>query len=48
VESEIRRLPPIVDVYLDRPAVISEITAGSAALLVNFGASDAALLFPIS
>jgi beta-glucosidase len=37
-------LPTIVDIYLDRPAVIPEIAAESAALLANFGASDAALL----
>ncbi len=38
------RVPTVVDIYLDRPAVIPEIAAGSAALLANFGASDAALL----
>ena len=37
-------LPTIVDVYLDRPAVIPEIAAASKGLLVNFGASDEALL----
>lgn len=36
--------PTIVDIYLDRPAVIPEIAAASAALLANFGASDAAVL----
>lgn len=38
------RVPTVVDIYLDRPAVIPEIAAASAALLANFGASDAALL----
>jgi beta-glucosidase len=38
------RVPTIVDIYLDRPAVIPEIAAHSAALLANFGASDGALL----
>jgi beta-glucosidase len=38
------RVPTIVDIYLDRPAVIPEIAARSAALLANFGANDAALL----
>jgi beta-glucosidase len=38
------QVPAIVDLYLDRPAVIPEIAAGAAALLVNFGASDAAVL----
>jgi len=38
------QVPTIVDVYLDRPAVIPEIAAKSAGLLANFGASDAAVL----
>jgi beta-glucosidase len=38
------QVPTIVDIYLDRPAVIPEIAEQSAALLANFGASDAALL----
>jgi beta-glucosidase len=38
------KAPTIVDIYLDRPAVIPEIAEQSAALLANFGASDAALL----
>ena len=38
------QVPTIVDIYLDRPAVIPEIAAQSAALLANFGASDAAVL----
>jgi beta-glucosidase len=42
--SVLRQVPTIVDIYLDRPAVIPEIAEHSAALLVNFGASDAALL----
>lgn len=37
-------VPTIVDLYLDRPAVIPEISAKSKALLANYGASDAALL----
>ena len=39
-----RALPTIVDIYLDRPAVIPEIAQACAALLANFGASDAAVL----
>ncbi len=39
-----RQVPTIVDIYLDRPAVIPEIAAESAVLLANFGASDAAVL----
>ena len=37
-------VPTIVDIYLDRPAVIPEINAKAKALLANYGASDAALL----
>lgn len=39
-----RQVPTIVDMFLDRPAVIPEIVAESAALLANFGASDTAIL----
>jgi beta-glucosidase len=38
------KLPTIVVLYLDRPAVIPEIAEGAAALLVEFGAHDAAVL----
>lgn len=38
------KVPTIVDIYLERPAVIPEIAEASAALLANFGASDEALL----
>lgn len=37
-------VPAIVDIYLDRPAVIPEIAAASKGLLANFGANDRALL----
>jgi beta-glucosidase len=40
----LERVPTIVDIYLDRPAVIPEIAEKSAGLLANFGASDAAVL----
>ncbi|MCY3867638.1 MAG: glycoside hydrolase family 3 C-terminal domain-containing protein [Chloroflexi bacterium] len=36
--------PTIVDIYLERPAVIPEIAAACAGLVANFGASDAAAL----
>jgi beta-glucosidase len=42
--SILARVPTVVDIYLDRPALIPEIAEQSAALLANFGASDAALL----
>ncbi len=38
------KVPTVVDIYLDRPAVMPEIAAASVALLANFGASDEALL----
>ena len=37
-------VPTIVDIYLDRAAVIPEIAGGAAALLADFGASDATLV----
>jgi len=37
-------IPTIVDIYLDRPAVIPEINAKAKGLLADFGASDAAVL----
>ena len=40
----LKTVPAIVDIYLQRPAVIPEIAAESAGLLANFGASDAAVL----
>ena len=40
----LEQVPTIVDISLDRPAVIPEIAEKSAGLLVDFGASDAAVL----
>ena len=42
--SLINKLPSIVDIYTDRPAVIPEIASASRGLLANYGCSDAALL----
>jgi beta-glucosidase len=39
-----KTVPTIVDIYLDRPAVIPEISQSSKALIANYGASDAALM----
>jgi beta-glucosidase len=39
-----QRVPTVVDVYLDRAAVMPEIAQGAAALLGDFGATDGALL----
>lgn len=39
-----RSIPTIVDIYLDRPAVIPEIAESAAAVLGNFGASDEVIL----
>ncbi|MDE2637987.1 MAG: glycoside hydrolase family 3 C-terminal domain-containing protein [Chloroflexota bacterium] len=50
-EAEIRRVqaiaaqtPTIIDIYLERPAVMPELADAAAGLVANFGASDAALL----
>jgi beta-glucosidase len=40
----VERVPTIVVIYLDRPAVIPEISAKAAALLADYGASDEAVL----
>jgi beta-glucosidase len=40
----LKKVPTVVDIYLDRPAVIPEIAAASKELLANFGANDEALL----
>ena len=37
------RVPTIIDIYLDRPAVIPELAEAAIGLLANFGASDAAV-----
>ncbi|MEV7136261.1 glycoside hydrolase family 3 N-terminal domain-containing protein [Arthrobacter sp. NPDC093128] len=38
-----RKVPTVVDIYLDRPAVIPEISRSAAAVVANYGASDSAL-----
>ena len=50
-EAEIGRIqaiaaqtPTIIDIYLERPAVMPELADAAAGLVANFGASDAALL----
>jgi beta-glucosidase len=40
----LEKVPTIVDIYMDRPAVIPEIAEKSAALIVDFGCGDQALL----
>ena len=40
----LKTVPTIVDIYLDRPAVIPEISAAAKGLIADFGASDAAVL----
>lgn len=39
-----KTVPTVVDIYLDRQAVVPEISQNAKALLANYGASDAALL----
>jgi beta-glucosidase len=38
------QVPTVVDVFLDRPAILTEIAGGAAALIGNFGAADVAVL----
>lgn len=40
----LKTVPTIVDIYIDRPAVIPEISKGAKGLLANFGASDEAVM----
>lgn len=40
----LRTVPTIVDIYIDRPAVIPEISEQAKVLLADFGASDEAVL----
>ena len=40
----LQRVPTIVDIYLNRPAVIPEIAESCKSLIVNFGANDEAFL----
>jgi len=40
----LKRVPTIVVLYLDRPAVIPEINESARALIADYGASDAAVL----
>jgi beta-glucosidase len=42
--SLLNKVPTIVDIYLDRPAVIPEIAGASKGLIANFGSNDKALL----
>jgi beta-glucosidase len=37
-------VPTVVDVFLDRPAILTEIAEGAAALVASFGAADDAVL----
>ncbi|MBP6398138.1 MAG: glycoside hydrolase family 3 C-terminal domain-containing protein [Saprospiraceae bacterium] len=39
----LKTMPTIVDIYLDRPAVIPEIASGAVALIADYGASDKAV-----
>lgn len=39
----LKRVPTIVDIYLERPAVIPEVAENAAGLVANFGCADDAL-----
>ncbi len=43
-EEAAEKTPTIAAVYLDRPAILTQVAAKAAAVLVNFGSSDEALL----
>ena len=43
INRAIAKVPTIVTVYLDRPAILSKFNTGVGSLLANFGASDRAL-----
>ena len=44
LQDVMRAKPTVIDVYLDRPAVMPELAEEAAALLGTFGAADQALL----
>lgn len=48
IETLSAQLPTIVDIYLDRPAILTPIKPHVAALIGDFGASDAALFSVIT
>lgn len=43
-EALSKKLPTVVAIYLDRPAILKPIVQGASAVLANFGASDDAVL----
>jgi beta-glucosidase len=43
IERAVAKVPTIVTVYLDRPAILAKFNTRVGALLANFGASDRAL-----
>jgi beta-glucosidase len=44
IKSASRRVPTVVSISLDRPAILTNLREKAAAILANFGASDPALL----
>lgn len=44
IKAAAARLPTVVSVYLDRPAILTNVRDKAAALVANFGVSDGALL----
>jgi len=44
VAAVARAVPVVLDVFLDRPAILTPLEGATSGLVVNFGASDAALL----
>ncbi|GGC00472.1 beta-glucosidase [Novosphingobium endophyticum] len=48
IEAAARRVPTIVSIYLDRPAIVTPLRDKAAALIGDFGVSDQALLRAIT
>ena len=48
IQSLSKKLPTVVNIYLDRPAILSQIQPSSGAILANFGANDQVLMNAIT
>jgi len=44
IEAASKQVPTIVSIFLDRPAILTNVTGKASAILANFGASDTAVL----
>lgn len=48
IQSLSKKLPTVVNIYLDRPAILNQIQKSSGAILANFGANDQVLMNAIT